>query len=183
MACKITANVSRDCAYGVAGIKALYLANLSDITTFATDTAGLVSAITMADTAKFYKFEALDDTVSAEDALTVSNNNKYRTQTINFKLDGNLVADGKLTDLINNLNGLSLGKFVAAVVDKNGNTMIYGSTNGLTATSANFASGGASGDARGWTYVLTGVEPKEFLLCTNESVVSAVAQATDTIVP
>jgi hypothetical protein len=57
MACAITQGYALDCKDTVGGLKNLYFAALSDVATVSQNASGYVTAITMASTKKFYKYE------------------------------------------------------------------------------------------------------------------------------
>ena len=76
---------------------------------------------------------------------------------------------------MNQGDALSLGRFIAIVVDKSGRAVVLGRNNGLSATSFNYASGAADADANGWTTVLAGTELEIAKLLENESVITPLA--------
>lgn len=167
MSCLLTSNITKDCKYNVSGVKKLYLFNYDIANTYSADTEGVITAITLANEGKYYEMEFEDDSASYSDNLTVSNNNRYRTQTVNFEING------AIKGTVPQVDALSLGKFGAVVVDKNSNVVLLGANNGLSATSANYASGAASGDKQGWTCVLTGIEPETLKVCKDITIIDA----------
>lgn len=178
MACKLTANITKDnCQYQISGVKAVYLINYDATNEYKMGTNGEVDEITLADSAKAFRLAFIDNTASWTDDLAVNGNGgKYRTHTVNFTLneyDYNVLNQG---------DALSLGRFTAVVVDKANRAVILGRLNGLSATSFNYASGTAEADAKGWTTVLAGTEVEIGKLLKDESVITSIAQ-TITVTP
>lgn len=175
MGCKLTSNITKEnCNYSVAGIKALYLYNYDSENTYTADPdTAAITAITLADSAKAYKVDFVENTASFSDELAVNGNGgKYRTHTANFTLseyDYNILNQG---------DALSLGKFTAVVVDKSGRVVVLGRTNGLSTTAFNYASGAAEADANGWTVTMAGTEMEIGRLLESESVIKAIVDST-----
>lgn len=182
--CLLKSSIKREsCAYAVAGVKALYLINYD--AEIAYDKKGgsdedkdYIATITLPTGQKAYKIDFVNNTASFSDDLAENGNNgKFRTHTVNFTLE---TYDYQT---INEGDALSLGKFIAVVVDKKGNTIILGRNNGLTATSYNYASGAADADANGWTVVLAGSELEIAPRLVDESVISSITDSGTQIVP
>lgn len=173
MGCKLTSNITKaNCTYAIAGVKAAYLFNYdsaNEYTLGTDDKKDVITAITLANSAKAYKVDFIENTASFSDDLAVNGNGgKYRTHTVNFTL-----SEYDYT-ILNEGDALSLGKFTAVVVDKNNRVIMLGRTNGLSATSFNYASGAADADANGWTVVLAGTEMEIGRLLESESVITTV---------
>ncbi|SHG13928.1 hypothetical protein [Dysgonomonas macrotermitis] len=178
MSCKLTANIRKEnCQYQVAGVKAVYLINYDANPTFTfekapdgSDDNKIISKIELASGDSIYKVNFVEGTASWSDELAVNGNGgKYRTHTVNFTVseyDYNTMNQG---------DALSLGKFMAIVVDKSGRAVVLGRNNGLSATSFNYASGAGDADANGWTTVLAGTEIEIGKLLKDESVITPVA--------
>lgn len=179
MSCKLTANITKDnCQYQVAGIKSIYLINYdaNPVFEFKKNPDGvsidnkIISKITLDSSESIYKVNFSEGTASFTDDLAVGGNGgKYRTHTVNFTVseyDYNIMNQG---------DALSLGRFIAIVVDKSGRAVVLGRNNGLSATSFNYASGAADADANGWTTVLAGTELEIAKLLENESVITPLA--------
>ncbi len=174
MGCKLTSNITKkDCQYAVAGIKTVYLINYDPANEYTFDDTDktTISTIALADSAKAYRVEFLDNTASFSDELAQNGNGgKYRTHTLNFTLGSYDY------ELLNQEKALSLGKFTAVVVDKSGRAVVIGRNNGLSATSFNYASGAADADATGWTVVMAGTEIEMGRLLKDEKVISSIAE-------
>lgn len=177
MSCKLTANIRKEnCQYRVAGIRAIYLINHDSNPTFTFEqgTEGaegnkVIGKIEMPAGESIYKVNFSEGTASWSDELAVNGNGgKYRTHTVNFTVseyDYNILNQG---------DALSLGRFIAIVVDKSGRAVMLGRNNGLSATSFNYASGAADADANGWTTVLAGTEIEIGKLLKDESIITPV---------
>lgn len=178
MSCKLLSNIEKkSCDYTIAGIRSVYLINFDTANKYEFDTDGTIETITLANSAKAYKVDYLPATASWTDDLAVNGNGgKYRTHTLNFTISNYDY------DILNQGDALSLGRFTAVVVDKNGRSVVLGRMNGLNATSFNYTSGAADADANGWTTVMAGTEVEIGKLLKDESIISALADAT-TIVP
>lgn len=176
MGCKLTSNITKErCNYDVAGIKALYLYNYDSANTYTpSNPAGApITDIELADNAKAYKVGFIDNTASFSDELAINGNGgKYRTHTVNFT-----IPDYDY-QILNQGDALSLGKFTAVIVDKKGNVIVLGRTNGLSATSFNYASGAAEADANGWTVVLAGTEMEIGPKLESEEVIKSIVDDT-----
>lgn len=169
MACRLTANITKEkCEYQIAGVKSIYLINFDTANQFTLGKNGDVESIALANNAKAYKVDFIDNSASWTDDLAVNGNGgKYRTHTVNFTL-----SEYDYT-ILNQEKALSLGRFTAIVVDKSGRSVILGRLNGLSATSFNYASGAAEADAQGWTTVMAGTENEIGKLLKDESIVAA----------
>lgn len=177
MSCKLTANIRKEnCQYRVAGIRVIYLINhdSNPAFTFEQGTEGeegnkVIGKIEMPAGESIYKVNFAEGTASWSDELAVNGNGgKYRTHTVNFTVseyDYNILNQG---------DALSLGRFIAIVVDKSGRAVMLGRNNGLSATSFNYASGAADADANGWTTVLAGTEIEIGKLLKDESIITPV---------
>lgn len=177
MGCKLTQNITKaNCQYAIAGIKAVYLINYdseNDYTFGADDKKDVISAIKLANAAKAYKVDFIDNTASFTDELAQNGNGgKYRTHTLNFTL-----SEYDYT-ILNEGDALSLGKFTGVIVDKNNRVIMLGRNNGLSATSFNYASGAADADANGWTVVMAGTEMEIGRLLESEDVIKSVVDST-----
>lgn len=168
MGCILTSGITKSCEYDIAGIERLYITNYNRKTTYTVDADGYISDITMGDAAgKYFEVEFLDDTAYFQDDLTVSNNNRYRTVTIQVLIGENT------RKYLDEVMALDLGKFTVVMVDKAGVCNLLGRINGVASASNNYNSGTAAGDAKAWTLQFTGIEPEAHQLLTDESVVAS----------
>lgn len=101
----------------------------------------------------FFEMEIDQQVASAAAPLTVSNGNRFFTQSVVFPLAH---VDQATYNLVREL---CLAKVVALVrTNDNGNTKAYGRLNGLQASAAEHTTGTAFGDFAGITVTLSGAE-------------------------
>lgn len=164
MSCKLTKSLdNKTCNYAVAGIVAVYLANyypaiegatsVDNAIAYTFDTDGYISSIKLPTGEHFYKIEGIDNSISYTDNLLQGGNGaKYRQHTLN------LVINQLDIDILKEGDAISLGRYIAIVVDTAGRILVLGRTGGLTAPANGFdyASGAAEADALGWTTILQG---------------------------
>lgn len=186
--CKMTQNLGgKVCQYAVGGARALYLANyygaaagaeaIENAIAYQTDADGYVDKITLPTGEKFYRVTSSEGTISYSDALLAGGNgSKYRQHTVNAVLNQLDV------DVLNEGDALSLGRFIAVVVDNAGRVRLLGRTGGLTAPAGGFDynSGTAESDAKGWTLILQGNSTEIAPLLKSESVITVAPS--DTVV-
>lgn len=184
MACKLTKSIGgKSCSYAVAGAAALYLANwfpavegaasVEGAIAYTTDEDGVITAIKLPAGESFYKVQAAQDTLSFSDALTTGGSGaKFRTHTVNATLSE---LD---TDILSEGDALSLGRFIAIVVDNGGNVILLGRTGGLTASQFDYNSGAAAADAMGWTHVLAGAQGELIKELSSVAVVTPIQEDT-----
>lgn len=162
--CLITKSLnSRRCEYAVSGARFLYLANFypaaegdaaqGGVITYKTDASGYISKIYLPTGESFYEIKGEDNTISFQDALVEGGNGcKYRLHTVNAVLNQFDI------DALNEGDALSLGRFIAVVIDAAGRVVVLGRTGGLAAPAGGFDynSGAATTDSTGWTILLQG---------------------------
>lgn len=191
--CKLTKSLdNKVCEYAIAGARDLYLANyyganivteapvepVPNAITYVVDTDGYITSIILPDGEDFYKVTGATNTISWTDALLVGGNGgKYRQHTVNA------VLNQYDTDVLNEGDALSLGRFVAIVVDNAGRAVVLGRTGGVSAAANGFDynSGAAEADATGWTVLLQGLSMEIAPLLLNEQVITPVQE--DVVVP
>ena len=180
--CKITKSVNSSiCSYSVAGARKLYLANfygpvegeaaVDGQIAYEFDVDGYVTAIHLPGDEEFYEVKASQATLSFTDALlTGGNGGKYRQHTVNAVLNQYDI------DVLNQGDALSLGEFIAVVIDNSGRIVVLGRTSGLSAPAGGFDynSGAAAADATGWTLILQGVSMEIGKLLLNEAVITPI---------
>lgn len=185
MACKLTKSINgKVCAYEVAGARAVYLANyyppvagaasVDGKIAYTIDEDGIITSVKLPTGEMFYQLEAADKSISFTDALLVGgNDNRYRQQTVNSVLNRMDV------EVLNQGDALSLGKFVAFVVNSNGQVLALGRQNGLKAPAGGFDynSGAADADASGWTSILQGISGELTKMVASESVLTPLYEA------
>lgn len=154
---------SEYCGYSLNEISKIYLANFEDVASVATGTCtsgGVqVSGITMESGKVWYEITPAKNSASFSDALVSSDNGaKYRVHTINFSFNG--AYDCSMPDVV---DALSLGKFIAVVVNADGSYLMLGRVMGLEADSDGANYGGEGEEAAGLTVVLSGNQAESVL--------------------
>ena len=187
--CKLTRSLdSKRCEYSITGARAVYLANfygpvegdaaVADAIAYKFDKDGYIEKISLPEGEKFYKIAGEKNTVSFTDALLVGGNNgKYRQHTVNAvvnQLDVDVLKEG---------DALSLGQFIAVIVDNAGRVVVLGRKSGLSAPAGGFdyQSGAAETDATGWTMVLQGLSTEIARLVKSAAVITPIHQ--EVVVP
>lgn len=152
--CKISAGVQSECDTTIGGILKLAFANFDKSYTF-TQSSGSCEVDTIdLGTEKAYEVSFLDGSGLAEVELNVgdSTDQKNFTHRITMnlaKLDCNLLQQYK---------NWSLAHVIAFVLQKDGNVYAYGVDTGMAATTFNYTSGSAEGDATGINAVFEGIQ-------------------------
>ena len=134
--CSINQNILRDtaCGYTLGATNYIYLLNFGEVSAVTVDTSSgqVVSDITFNTGGKAYKMQPLKNSASWTDELVVADDGtKHRTHTVNFNLNAAYDANGKLVDSI---DALSLGKYIAVIAKSDGSYVMLGRTAGLEAT-------------------------------------------------
>jgi hypothetical protein len=151
MSCALTQSYSFGCDVGAGGLKEAFLIELENISSV-TESSGTLTAITKATGKKFRKYQLVQDTASAEEALVGNQQN------------GTLYYDQKVTFVINKQNVsvrneillLAKNRLAIVVVDNNDTYRLYGWDQGVRLNEGNAGSGTAWGDRNGYTLVFTG---------------------------
>lgn len=191
--CKLTKSLdNKVCEYAVAGARDLYLANYfpsvtvtvapaepaANAITYVKDVDGYITEILLPTGESFFKVSGATNTISWADALLVGGNGgKYRQHTVNAVLNQYDI------DVLNEGDALSLGRFVAIVVDNAGRAVVLGRTGGISAAANGFdyASGAAEADATGWTILMQGISMEIAPLLLNEAVITPIQE--DVVTP
>lgn len=182
MSCKLTKSLDNKlCAYAIAGARVAYLANfytpvvgaaaVANAIAYEFDVDGYITGISLPTDEVFYKLEGSTNTVSFIDALLAGGNGgKYRQHTLNAVLNQFDI------DVLNEGDAISLGRFIAVVVDNSGRVIVLGRTGGLSAPAGGFDynSGAAEADATGWTVILQGTSSEIAKLLADETVVTPI---------
>lgn len=167
--CKITKGVSDVCKPSVAGVNRLFIANWDDDYTF-TSSSGDCSIDTIdLGSEKVFEFAIAEGTGVATATGTIGGNNssKYYQHSVGgtiMQLD---------CDLLGEYNNFFLGKVIIFVETKNHDVYAFGVDNGLSATTWEYTSGTAEGDAQGVSFVFEGAQPSAPLKIKDISVVKA----------
>ena len=123
---------SNFCGYSLGAFSRVYLANYDEVsaTVINTENGQEVTGITMSDGKVFYKFDIAKNSGSWTDELVVTDAGaKYRTQTINFNVNGTYTKN--MADVV---DALSLGKYVAVIEKNDGTNVMLGRLSGIEAS-------------------------------------------------
>ena len=171
MACELFKGIKLDCAPNTGGVEAIWLAAIDDVSSIVVDeisgaavsTDGTVTAITMAASKNFLKFETLRNGISFEQPSTINleNGSTYFTHTLQFQIPKQDVSKR------NKIYQLASGqqKVIAIIKDMNGAFWVSGVTadggkdNALQVSVANAMTGKAKGDMNGYDVTLTAELP------------------------
>lgn len=139
------------CQYSLNKVTDLYLVDINSVsavsTTALTGCGEEVTGITLTEGgSKWTHIQPSTNSASFSDALQVADNDvRYRTHSLTFSVGGGYDAEG-----VCDLNGLSLGEFVAVAVLASGNAVLLGTENvGLKATVAELTGAATSTDFSG----------------------------------
>lgn len=143
--CLIGQNLTKAtaCAYSLPKIVELYLANFGEVTaTTLTENKQEVASVTLATNASWYKVEPAINSASFSDNLAVGGSgNKYRIHTLGFSYSSAYDAD-----MVDTVDALSLGKYIAVARMADGSYLMFGRNVGLEAD-ADGVNNTGSGDA------------------------------------
>ena len=153
MSCSQVVNgIAADCQTNVGGVREVYIANYSDVTTIEVDeSSNMIKTITMADTAKFKKYSFKKNTSSMTSTLNVDPANG-----INFvQTDLALVFAKQETVKRMEIAKLSLGELRVIVLDANGKYWFLGQEEFVSATAGTAETGTNRTDGNRYSITLT----------------------------
>ena len=141
-----------DCQTNVGGVREVYIANYSDVTTIEVDeVSNMIDTITMAETAKFKKYAFKKNTSSMTSTLNVDPANG-----VNFvQTDLSLVFAKQETVKRMEIAKLSLGELRVIVLDANGKYWFLGQEEFVSATSGSAETGTNRTDGNRYSIVLS----------------------------
>lgn len=168
--CKISKGVVDSCQPNVSGVLRMAIANWSEDYKY-TESSGdcLVDTIDLQGE-KAYPFAIMDGTGVATSTGTIGGNNdsRYHQHSV-----GGSIA--KLDcDLLGDYNNFFLGRVVIFVETKNREVFVFGADNGLTASTWEYTTGTAEGDANGISFVFEGAQPNAPIKIASWEVVKSV---------
>jgi N-methylhydantoinase B/oxoprolinase/acetone carboxylase alpha subunit len=152
MACSQVLNgLIMDCTTSVGGIKEVYIANYEDVTAVTLDTEnGLIDTITMANSAKFKKYQFRKQTGSMTSTLNVD-----EVAGINYvSTEVNLVFTKMETSKRLEMSALAVGQLAMIVKDGNNKYWYLGYNDYVSAVGGGGNSGTAKGDSNNYTITL-----------------------------
>lgn len=149
MACSQTlAGIINDCAANMGGIKEVYLANKADVTV--TVTSNKVTAITMASTAKFHKYQFRPNTSSMSSNYQVNQENGVAYVQTDLQMVFNRMETTKRVEVV----AMAQGELCALVRDCNGLLWFLGYDAPLLLSAGDGLTGTARSDRNGYSVTL-----------------------------
>lgn len=155
MPCGFTAGYAQDCNKdSIGGLARIRIAPFKDVVSV-TETAGVITAITLATGKQFYDFQLTKNTsnFSITPTPNVQNGTTFYAEAVTFVMNKMKATTSALVD------SLAKSSLVMLVEDKNGETMLLGRSNGLDMSGGTVGSGTASGDRSGYELQFAGEEP------------------------
>ena len=153
--CLLNKNILKEnvCGYSLLSVIDIYLANYSQasVNVSGNTVTGFSTGTT------FYHIEPSKNSASFTDELQVTDGGaKFRTQTLNFSVD----AGNYTSDMVEFVDDIALGRYVAVVKLANGKYIMLGRISPLEATSSNVSGAATATEASAIQVVMTsdGVE-------------------------
>jgi hypothetical protein len=153
MACALTQGYTLDCKDSIGGLTSVYFAPWEDLATV-TQAAGVVTAITMDATKRFYLYELVKESSNFAEAVNtnVQNGTVFYTQTLE------VILNKLQVNTRNEILLLAKNRLAVIAVDNQGDKWFLGVAYGLDLTGGGSATGTAFGDRSGYTLTFTGNE-------------------------
>lgn len=159
MACNLTSGIAIGCRESIGGLKTAWILDASGEAITVTESAGVVSAISVGATSitsgfgEMFEFELVKQTSSLVEAVNASEENG----TVFFNSTLSLIFNKLESSKLNALKVLAANSKLAIVVeDNNGTYWMPGNTNGMIVTGGSSESGVAMGDRNGMTIEFQG---------------------------
>lgn len=159
--------LAKDCTPSMGGIVEVYIANHDDVSEV-TVTSGKVSAITMASSAKFKKYQFARNTGSMTSTYTIDKASGVQFVATDLLLQFNRMETTKRVEL----SALAINDLAIIVKTANGNFFFLGYDEPVTASAGDGQTGTARGDANRYTITLQD-NSKEMPYEVDASIVSA----------
>jgi hypothetical protein len=153
MACAITSGFALDCKDVVGGIKNLYIAPLSSVTTVAANASGYVTAITKS--GLFYKYELMP---RGANSFTENIQADPATGSVAYEPTLNVVFSKLSQTNSNKFDLLTKNRMAIIVETKDGTFFLAGQYNGMEVNGGTAASGAAMNEFQGFNLTLGGME-------------------------
>lgn len=141
--------LAKDCASNMGGIVEVLIANFDDVSEV-TITTDKVSAITMASSAKFKKYNFAKNTGSLTSTYNIDQASGVKYVTSDLLLQFNRMETTKRVEI----TALSLGDLAVIVKDANGKYWYLGKDEPVNASAGDGQTGTARGDANRYTITL-----------------------------
>lgn len=150
MACaQVFSGITNDCGNNMGGILEVFLANAADVDAV-TITDNMVTAITMAASAKFkrYQFAAQTGSMNSNYSIDYTTGTKYVTTDLTMIF--NRMETAKRIEI----TAMAQGELVAIVKDSNGRYWYLGEDAPVVASAVDGVTGTAHGDRNGYSITL-----------------------------
>lgn len=155
MSCALTTGYSLDCKDSVGGIKEVHFIEKANATF--TFTSNVVSAITLASTKHWFKYEQIKETSS----FTQTYNDNVANATSFVKQELEIIIPKLATATRNEIALLAQNRLYAVVTDRNGVKWLLGYQNGVDRVGGTASTGTAMGDRNGYVLKFEATEPVE----------------------
>lgn len=150
MACSQTfSGLVKDCASNMGGILEVYIANKADVSAL-TKTQEKITAITMASSAKFKKYQFNPETGSMTSTYQVNQQNGSVYVQTDLALVFNRMETAKRVEII----AMAQAEMCAIVKDANGLYWLLGEEEPIVISAGDGATGAARGDRNGYSITL-----------------------------
>lgn len=150
MACTQTlSGITRDCMGNNGGIKTVWLANYDDVASL-TESAGAITAVSMATGKKFSKYEFPRNTSSMSSNYSVNAENGTSFVETDLLMVFSRMDTAKRLEIV----AMAQGNLVAIVEDNNGNKWYLGHDFPVTINAGDGLTGTARGDRNGYSVTL-----------------------------
>ena len=160
--------LAKDCAGNMGGIVEVLIANFDDVSEV-TITTDKVSAITMASSAKFKKYNFAKNTGSLTSTYNIDQASGVKYVTSDLLLQFNRMETTKRVEI----TALSLGDLAVIVKDANGKYWYLGKDEPVNASAGDGQTGTARGDANRYTITLQD-ESLEMPYEVDETIISSI---------
>ncbi len=141
--------LAKDCNPSMGGIVEVYIANKADVSEV-TISSGKVSAITMASSAKFKKYQFARNTGSMTSTYTIDKASGVQFVTTDLVLQFNRMETTKRVEL----SALAVNDLCVICKDANGTFFFLGMDEAVNASAGDGQTGTARGDANRYTITL-----------------------------
>lgn len=153
MACALTQGYTLDCKDSLGGLKSVYFIEKGNVASV-TETAGVVTAISLAVGKVFYKYDLVKETSSFTETVTAS----VQNGTIFYAQELSVILNKLQANTRNEILLLAQNSLVAIAEDRNGKYWLLGKDGGLDISGGTAASGVAAGDRNGYELTFAGQE-------------------------
>ena len=173
MACtSVLTPISITCDNNIGGLSNIYVVPRYFITSFGTETASVLSGVTLSGTTKLVEYQFNKNTASYTDVLATNfeNGSSIYQQTINLMIPRREAA--KRTSIA--LLAAGQRDLVVIAKDYNGIYWLFGKDSGLQLQSIGEGSGTAKADGSKYSLVLYGEEPYSAVTITEANVLTLI---------